>query len=77
MKEINQIHEKFGKAETLVQYLKALRLKGIIRQDSFIEDGHSEYYSEDGLVVASPPVHTVLKVADESDRGELLRIRPS
>jgi len=73
LKEINEIHDKFGKAETLIQYLKALRSIGIIQQDSFITDGHSEYYGINGRAVTSQPVHATLIVADLSDREGLLK----
>jgi hypothetical protein len=42
---INQIHDTYGRAATLAQYLQALRAIGVETYDSYITDGHSEYFN--------------------------------
>ena len=46
--QINDIHDRLGNAETLAQYLEALKNIGVDKYDSFITDGHSEYFGKDG-----------------------------
>jgi len=70
--QINEIHSKFGMAETIPQYLNALRKIGVVKYDSFIADGHSEYYDEHGYKEVSSPVHDVYKIAESSDKGRFL-----
>ena len=53
--QINNIHDSLGNAETLAQYLEALKDIGVDKYDSFITDGHSEYFGKDGHKVISPP----------------------
>jgi len=71
--QINDIHERLGKQATLPQYLQALKTIGVDKYDSFITDGHSEYYGNDSQKVVSPPVHEKFAIAKTSNREGLLR----
>jgi uncharacterized protein YbcV (DUF1398 family) len=68
LEQINHIHNRLGNAETLAQYLEALKNIGVDRYDSYITDGHSEYFGQGGHKVVSPPVHEKFSVAQTSDR---------
>ena len=41
--------------------------------DSFITDGHSEYFGKDGHKVVSPSVHEKLSIAETSNRESFLK----
>ncbi len=71
--QINDIHERLGSRKTLVDYLSALHDIGIIKQDSFVTDGHSEYYGKENDKVVSPPVHEKFPVANACNRQEFLK----
>ena len=71
--QINDIHENFGKQATLRQYLLALRDIGVFRCDSFITDGHSEYYGKGNRKVVSLPAHEKYSIARTSSREGLLK----
>ena len=71
--QINDIHERLGKQATLPEYLKALKAIGVDRYDSFITDGHSEYFGKDNQKVVSPQVHKGLTIANTSNREGLLK----
>jgi len=71
--QINDIHKRLGKQSTLPQYLQALKTIGIDKYDSFVSDGHSEYYGNDNQIVVSPPVHEKFTIAKTSNREGLLR----
>ena len=73
LEQINDIHDRLGNAETLFQYLEALKNIGVDQYDSFIADGHSEYFGSGGHKVVSPPVHEKLSIADTSDRESFLQ----
>lgn len=70
--QINEIHDRFGRSDTLPQYLQALKAIGVRKYDSFIFDGHSEYFGDNGHKVISPPVHETLAVAETSNQHEFL-----
>lgn len=71
--QINDIHERLGKRATLLEYLQALRAIGVRKYDSFLADGHSEYFGIDNQKIVSPPVHKKLTIANRSNREDLLR----
>src|SRR5207253_802891 len=60
IEEINELHARLGSARTLPEYVRALKALGVERYDSYLADGHSEYFGQGGHRVVSPPVHEVL-----------------
>jgi uncharacterized protein YbcV (DUF1398 family) len=71
--QIDDIHDRFGRQDTIVQYLRALNAIGVQRSDSFIADGHSEYFGKGGETVVTPPAHEVLAIAGTSNRDGLVQ----
>ena len=73
IEQINAIHDRLGSAKTLAEYVRALKALGVERYDSFLADGHSEYFGQGGQTVVSPPVHEVLPVAATGLRDTFLQ----
>lgn len=69
--QINEIHDRLGKATTLPAYLAALKDIGVQESVSFVTDGHTEHRGADGYVVSTPPAHQQFTIADTSDRTML------
>ena len=72
LEQIDDIHDRLGSQDTLVQYLQALNAIGVERTDSFIADGHSEHFGQGGEKVVTPPAHEVLTIAGTSSRDGLV-----
>lgn len=72
LEQIHEIHDRLGNAETLTQYLQSLKAIGVEKSDSFVTDGHSEYFGENGHKVISPPAHETLTIAKTSNREKLI-----
>lgn len=72
MAEIDDIHARLGNAQSLADYLRALATIGVVRFESFVADGHSEFFDSDGDHVASSAHHKVLSIANSSDRDAFL-----
>ena len=72
LEQINDIHERLGEQATLPQYLQALKSIGVYQYDSFIMDGHSEYYGNHGQKLVSPPVHEHIAIAKTTNRESFL-----
>jgi uncharacterized protein YbcV (DUF1398 family) len=70
--QIDDLHARLGSADSLADYLRGLAAVGVVRFDSFLIDGHSEFFSADGQCVVSPAHHEVLAVAETSDRDSFL-----
>ena len=73
LEQINETHDRLGKKESLAQYVKALNALGVEAYDSYIMDGHSEYFDKSGQKVISPPAHEMLTIADTSDKEKFLK----
>src|SRR6185436_15816917 len=73
IEQINDLHARLGEAETLFEYVRALNAIGVEKYDSYLTDGHSEYFGKDGHTVISPPAHDKLPIADESNRENFLK----
>ncbi|MBI1279987.1 MAG: DUF1398 domain-containing protein [Anaerolineaceae bacterium] len=72
IEQINDIHHRLGSATTLADYLHALAAIGIQKYDSYLTDGHSEYFGAQGQTVTSPSVHEKLSIAEKSDKDAFL-----
>jgi len=72
IEQINDLHDRLGSAKTFPEYVRALKALGVERCDSYLADGHSEYFGHDGHRVVSPPVHELLAVAEISQREMFL-----
>jgi Protein of unknown function (DUF1398) len=72
IEQINDLHARLASAKTLPEYVLALKGLGIERYDSYIADGHSEYFGQGGHRLVSSPVHEMLTVAETSQRATFL-----
>jgi len=72
IEQINDLHRRLGSARTFVEYVLALKALGVERYDSYLADGHSDYFGQDGHKVVSPPVHEMIPVAETSQRETFL-----
>jgi hypothetical protein len=73
LEQLNEIHDRLGRGESLAQYVKALNALGVETYDSYILDGHSAYFGKSGHTVISPPAHEMLLIADTSDKEKVLK----
>ena len=73
IEQINDLHARLGSARTLPEYVRALKALGVERYDSYLADGHSEYFGQGGHRVVSPPVHEVLPIAETGQRETFLQ----
>jgi len=72
IEQINDLHARLGSARTLPEYVRRLKALGVERYDSYLADGHSEYFGQGGRRVVSPAVHEVLAVAETGQRETFL-----
>ena len=72
IEQIDDLHARLGSAKTLPEYVRALKALGVERYDSYLADGHSEYFGQGGHRVVSPAVHEVLAVAETGQRETFL-----
>ncbi len=73
IEQINDLHARLGSARTFPEYVRALNALGVERYDSYLTDGHSEYFGQGSHSVASPPMHEVLSIAETGQREMFLQ----
>jgi uncharacterized protein YbcV (DUF1398 family) len=73
LEQITDIHDRLGNRDTLGDYLRALRDIGVETYDSYITDGHSEYFGADGQKLVGPAFHESFAIAETCDREQLLQ----
>ena len=47
IEQVKDLHARLGSAKTLPEYVRALKALGVERYDSYLVDGHSEYFGQD------------------------------
>ena len=72
IEQINELHGRLGSSRTFAEYVRGLKALGVERCDSYLADGHSEYFGERDYKVMSLPVHELLPVAETSQRESFL-----
>jgi uncharacterized protein YbcV (DUF1398 family) len=72
MAQIDDLHARFGRAESLADYFRGLAAIGVTRCDSFLTDGHSEFLGAEGQRIVSPPYHDVRAINEVSNRVAFL-----
>lgn len=72
MEQIEKWHERLASVGTFSDYVQWLAGLGVVRYDSVVSDGHSEYFGLDDHRVVSRPAHEEFVVADRTDRAALV-----
>jgi uncharacterized protein YbcV (DUF1398 family) len=67
LSEIDDIHERLGKADSLPAYCQALADVGVIAYDSYVSDGRTVFRTADGGELDTGPNHELVPVETEPD----------
>lgn len=71
--QITDIHNRLGNSDSLGAYLRALQDIGVQTYDSYITDGHSEYFGADGQKLVGPAFHQTYVIAETCDKEQFLQ----
>jgi len=69
IQQINDLHDRLGEMESFPHFVWALNSLGVETYDSYLTDGHSEYFGIDGYTVKSPAAHEKLSIAETSRKS--------
>jgi len=67
LEQLNEIHDRLSTMEDFSQYVRALQTLGVETYDTYLADGHTEFFGKDKHKVVSPSVHDTLPIRDRSD----------
>jgi uncharacterized protein YbcV (DUF1398 family) len=73
LEQITEIHDRLGNRDTLVDYLRALRDIGVEAYDSYVTDGHSEYFGAGGYQLVGPAFHETFAIAETCEKEQFLQ----
>ena len=72
IQQINDLHARVGEMDTFPHYVRALNSLGVETYDSYLTDGHLDYFAIHGYTIKSPAAHEMLVIAETSNREEFL-----
>ncbi len=73
IEQINEVHESLGSMKNFLLYVQALKQLGVERYESYLTDGHSQYFGSEGYNIESSPVHEKLTIAEKSNKENFLQ----
>ena len=67
IKQIKEAHGKVKSGADFPAYIRDLKKLGVIYYESFVIDGHTDYFGENDYKTSSPAKYESLKVAEASN----------
>ena len=67
IKQIKEAHGKVKSGADFPAYIRDLKKLGVIYYESFVIDGHTDYFGENDYKTSSPAKYESLKVAETSN----------
>lgn len=68
--QIRQAHSKVKTGADFPTYIQALRKLGVICYETFVEDGHTDYFGAKDYKTSAPPRYSVLPIAASCDTAQ-------
>ena len=69
LSEIDDVHERLGKADTLPAYCHALAELGVVAYDSYVSDGRTVFRTSEGSDLDTGPNHELVAIAPNPDHA--------
>lgn len=70
IEEIKQAHAKVKSGADFPPYVQAISKFGVRSYETYVTDGHTDYYGENGYKVTSPPKYEQLTIAEDSNTAQ-------
>ncbi|GAA4470443.1 DUF1398 family protein [Nemorincola caseinilytica] len=68
--QIKQAHSKVRSGADFPAYIRELKLLGVTRYESYVADGHTDYYGSADHMASSLPKYETLAVADIANAAQ-------
>lgn len=73
LENIAAAHSRVKSGADFPRYIQDLKQLGVIRYETFVADGHTEYHGSNNHSLTSPAKYTPLTVAENSNIGQFSR----
>jgi uncharacterized protein YbcV (DUF1398 family) len=70
--QITQAHAKVTSGADFPDYIKELKLLGVMALETWVEDSHTEYFGENDFRTISKPMYEPLTVATTSNKDSFV-----
>jgi uncharacterized protein YbcV (DUF1398 family) len=67
IEDIKSAHSKVKSGADFPAYIQDIKKMGVASYESYVSDGHTDYYGSGAYKTSSSPKYDVLKIADTSD----------
>jgi len=67
LEQIIQAHSKVKSGSDFPNYFREIKQLGVIYYETFVSDGHTDYFGNNGYQISSPPKYASQVVANKSD----------
>ena len=77
LEQIQSAHAKTKTGADFPDYIKEIKELGVIAFETWVIDGHTEYFGKENFVIKSQPEYENLEIYDKSDKvkfGHYLKI---
>lgn len=67
VEQIKEAHSKVKSGADFPAYIQDIKKLGVTYYESFVKDGHTDYFGDDNYKTSSPARYSDLKIADRSN----------
>jgi len=72
VEQIHAAHSKVRSGADFPAYIRDLKKLGVTSYETFISDGHTDYYGVDDYKISSPAKYVVMAIADDYDKDQFV-----
>ena len=70
IKQIEVAHSKVKSGADFPKYIKEIKEIGVIGFETWVIDGHTNYFGKNGFQTKSEPMYGILTIAKETDKNK-------
>ncbi|MEZ4838823.1 DUF1398 domain-containing protein [Flavobacterium sp.] len=70
LQQIKNAHSKVKSGADFPAYIQELKQLGVVAYDTYVSDGHSNYYGQNNFNVTSEAKHEALAIADDTEENQ-------
>lgn len=67
LEQIKQAHSKVRSGADFPAYIKEIKALGVVSYQTFVADGHTDYFGNDGFQTSTVAKYSPLAIADATD----------
>ncbi|WP_396152262.1 DUF1398 domain-containing protein [Flavobacterium sp.] len=70
IEQIKTAHSKVKSGADFPSYIQDLKQLGVTSYDSYVSDGHTNYFGENDFKITSPAKYETIAIANETDENQ-------